>query len=94
MGCIRLLGLHDMDNGVDECQVPESLRKVAHLTSTHRINLFGVEPKRTCECQELLAELAALPDLANLHQSRDQPERADREAPFRTTQPVIRVSVR
>ena len=57
-----------MHDGVDQRQVGERLREVAEVSTRGGIDLLGVEQERTGERQELLAQAARAPDLADLGQ--------------------------
>src|SRR6478735_745467 len=80
---------YDMDDGVDQREVGEGLRKVAKVATRRRVDLFREQLQRAPECEQLLAELPRTVDLADFDQGRDKPERADRERSLLTQKPVI-----
>jgi len=75
--------------GVDQREVRERLREVPEVTAGVRFDLLGIQQERAREGQQLLAQGAGTGELPDVGESRDQPERADREGPFLTGEAVI-----
>ena len=62
------LGRDDVEDGVDQREMRERLRKVAQLLAAVRVDLFGIELQRASEGQQLGAQLARPLMLTDLRQ--------------------------
>ena len=63
--------------------------EVAQMLAGARLDLLGVEVERAGERQQPFTQLPGAGDLTDLHQRRDQPERADDECAFLTVQSIV-----
>src|SRR5438094_6418913 len=84
-----LLGVDDVEDGVDQREVGERLREVAEVPPAARVELLGVEAERARVREQLLAEVVRTRELADLDERRDEPERADRERSLGAAQAVV-----
>src|SRR5215207_3176119 len=84
-----LIRADDVHHGVDERQVRERLREVAKVTPAVRLDLLGVQQERARVGKQFLAQSAGAIHLADLRERGDEPERADRERPLLTSEPVV-----
>src|SRR5258708_21733115 len=85
----RLLRPDDVHDGVYQCQVGERLREIAKVTPGLAIYLLGIELQGARVREQLLAELAGTPVLADHRPRRHQPERADRQVALLAREPVV-----
>ena len=86
---LRLLGSDHVHHGVDQRQVGEGLRKVSEMPTGAMVDLLRVELERAGVPEQSLAQMLGAGKLADLHESRHQPERADRERAFLSRQSVV-----
>src|SRR5690242_21893297 len=67
-----LVGADDVHDGVDQRQVREGLREVAEVAPGLGVDLLGVEHQRARVAEQLLAQPARAPQLADLAERADQ----------------------
>src|SRR3954469_19069193 len=67
----------------------ERLREVPEVAPAVWLDLLGIQQQRARVGEELLAECARALYLADLRERGDEPERADRERPLLTLEPVV-----
>ena len=79
----------DVHDRVDQRKVGEGLREVAQVAAGARVDLLGVETERAGVGEQLLAEVTAALDLADLDQRGHEPERADREGALLAGEAVV-----
>jgi hypothetical protein len=69
--------------------VCQGLREVAEVPARRGIELLCVETKAAGKAEQALAQLACPGGLADLHERRDEPERAGSECRLGILEPVI-----
>ena len=74
---------------VDQRQVRERLREVAEVAARLVVELLGEQAERAGVRQQPLAQRPGSPELADLDQRRDEPERADQEASLLAGEAVV-----
>src|SRR5205809_1115319 len=87
--CRESLGDDDPARRLDQREVGKRLREVPEMAARAGVELLGVEPKRRGDAQELLHQVAGTLLLADDRESRNEPERADQEAPLLPGQAVV-----
>src|SRR4051794_4451751 len=88
---LLLFRTDEVHHCVDECEVGEGLGEVAVVPACVRVQFFGVEVQWARVAEQFLAERAGPSQLADLRQSRYQPERADREGALVARETVVRL---
>src|SRR3954470_19122923 len=86
------LGQDDLGRRLDEGEVRERLREVAQVPAGAGVELLGVEPERRGDAEQALHQVAGALPVADDRERRDEPERADQEAPLLARQAVVRLA--
>src|SRR5271154_4383359 len=77
-----LIGLNNVQNGVNQRQVRQRLREVAEMTCRLRVELFAEESEGTRGTDQLLTVGAGSFQLTDFDQCGHQPERTDGKGSF------------
>src|SRR6266545_2462433 len=84
-----LIGLDQQGYGLDQGQVGERLREIAHVLAGAGVDLLRVQLQRPGERQQLLAQGACALRFTDHGQRTHQPEGADGEGPLLALEPRV-----